>query len=159
MNNENTHEDCKKLPKDIKLSRLPSPFAIFNKMEHKFPLKYPEPEKNIISIIGIPSIEESRIFSQGGKPVYISEIAANHYGVLSLKELIGKSATIFRRFRNEQNDYEEPWVWYTQNVTIKDFLNLGRLDMATARTEDGNGLIETIIIERVCIDWDYKKLN
>lgn len=169
--NENIYKIDDSLPKDrnenvnfssgynFKLERLPSPFAVFSKMEHHFPLKYPNPEKDIITIVGIPTIDECRIFSQGGKPVFISDIAANHYGVSSLEELIGKSVTVFRRFRDEHNNYEEPWRWHAYRTTIKSFSGLGRLDMAIATTENDNGLIENILIHRICIDWEYKKLK
>lgn len=143
----------------FKLEQLPQPFAVFSKMEHQYPLKYPNPKKEILSIIGIPTLDECRIFSQGGKPVFISDIAAKHYGVNSLEELIGKSATVFRRFRDEKNNYEEPWRWHTYPVTLKNFTGLGRLDMGTAMTEDSDGNIENILIHRICIDWNYKKLN
>jgi len=169
--NENDYEIDNSLPKErtdnvnfskgysFKLERLPPPFAIFNTLRHQFPLKFPNPKRDIFSIIGIPTMDECRIFSQGGKPVFISEIAANHYGVSYLDELIGKPAMIFRRFKDEQNKYEEPWRWHTYPVTIKGFSCLGRLDMAMATTEDANGLVEEILIHRICIDWDYKKLN
>lgn len=143
----------------FKLERLPPSFAVFNKMENQFPLKFPNPEKDILSIIGIPSTYECRIFSQGGKPVFISEIAAHHYGVYSLEELIGKPAVVFRRYRDEQDNYEEPHRWHTCKITIKNFSNLGFLNQATATTENDKGLIENIVIQRICIDWNYKKLN
>ena len=141
------------------LETLPPSFAVFNKMEHRYPLKYPNPEKDILSIIGIPTMEECRIFSQGGKPVFISDLAANHYGVSSMDELIGKPAMIFRRFKDASGNYEEPWRWHTYRITINSFRGLGRLDMAQATTVDDKGLEEEIIIPRICIDWDYKKLK
>jgi hypothetical protein len=155
--NENVYELDNSLPKDnVKLEGLPQPIAVFSKMEHKFPLKYPNQKREIISIIGIPTMKECRIFSQGGKPVLISEIAAKHYGVSSLVELVEKPAMIFRRFRDEHNNYEEPWRWHTHRVTIKSFTSLGRFDMATVTTKDKNDLIEEILIHRICIDWEYK---
>lgn len=169
--NENLYVVDNSLPKDrtddvnyssgysFKLEQLPNPFAVFSKMEHRYPLKYPNPEKEIISVVGIPTLEECRIFSQGGKPVFISDIASLHYGVSYLNDLVGKSVAVFRRFRDMENKYEEPWRWHTYRVTIKDFANLGRLDMATATTEDKNGLKESILIHRICIDWEYKKLK
>ena len=144
---------------NFKLEQLPRPLAVYSKMEQTFPLKYPNPEKEIISIIGIQTIDVCRIYSQGGKPVFISEIASLHYGVSNLNELVGKPVSIFRRFRNKENNHETPWRWHTYKATINSFANLGRLDMATATTEDKNGLIELIVIHRICIDWDYKKLN
>ena len=141
------------------LKKLPSPVAIFNKMEYKYPLKYPNPEKDIVSIVGIPTMEECRIFSQGGKPVFISDIASFHYGVSSLDELINKSALVFRRFRDETDNYEEPWVWCTYKTTIKEFKHTGRFDSAVAVVENETGIIEELVIHRICIDWEYKKLK
>jgi hypothetical protein len=136
------------------LKNLPPPFAVFNKMEHMYPLKYPNPKKDILSIIGIPSTEECRIYSQGGKPVIISDMASSHYGIASLQELVGKPVMIFRRYRTDDGKYEEPWRWHTYRVTVKEFKNLGRLDLALAITEGARGE-EHILINRVCIDWDY----
>jgi hypothetical protein len=161
MSDENSDNDSLDVSRSFSfnLTKLPQPFANFSKMEHRYPLKYPNPKKDILSVIGIPSTEECRIFSQGGKPVFITEIAAYHYGVTSLQELIGKSVMIFRRYRTENDEYEKPWKWHTYRVTINDFKNLGRLDFATVITEDTNGLVENIVIHRVCIDWEYKKLK
>ena len=139
------------------ISELPQPLVFFNKMEHKYPLKYPTPEKDIASIIGIPTIDECRIFSLGGKPVFISNLASTHYGVSSLNQLIDKSAMIFRRFKDNNDNYEEPWKWHTYRVIIKSFNRLGRLDSAYAVIENINGTTEDIVIQRICIDWDYKK--
>ena len=146
--NENEHE--------LKLEQLPLPFVVFSSMEHQYPLKYPNPEKKIISIIGIPTLDECRIFSQGGKPVFISEIAAKHYGVSSLEELIGKPVMVFRRFRDENNKYEEPWRWHVYRVIVKRFNGLGRLDTGIAVTQDDKDNLENILIHRICIDWEYK---
>ena len=62
---------------------------------------------------------------------------------------------IFRRYKTDDGEYEKPWKWHIYRVTINDFTNLGRLDSATAITEDENGLVEYIIIYRICIDWEY----
>ena len=142
---------------EFSLTELPTPLFYFNKMELKYPLKYPNPKKDIISVVGIPTIDECRIFSFGGKPVFISNIASSHYGVSSLDDLVDKTALIFRRFKNIDGKYEEPWTWHTYKVTLKSFHRTGRLDMAYAVVENEDGTTENIVIQRICIDWEYKK--
>ena len=143
----------------FKLKELPLPFTYFNAMEYKFPLKFPNPPNDIVSIIGVPTTDECRIFSLGGKPVFISKLAASHYGVSSLDKLVNKSVLVFRRFKDESGNYEEPWRWHTYNVTLLSFKRTGRLDGAYAIVKNEDGTTEDIAIERICIDWEYKKLN
>lgn len=142
----------------LNINKLPYPLTFFNKMDYKYPLKYKH-ENDIVSIIGIPTMEECRIFSQGGKPVLISKLAAIHYNVSSLNELIDKTALVFRRVKDDNGNYEEPWRWHTYKVIIKSFKDLQRLDSAYVTVENANNSIEDINIQRICIDWNYKHCN
>jgi hypothetical protein len=122
----------------------------------KYNLKFSPPEKGIYTIIGLPSMEESGIFSINGKYVLLSNLAAEVYGVKKLEEMVNKPIFVFRRFKKENGDYETPYVYYLQKATILELYNLDRLDTSDAKIEY-DGSEEMVSLQRICIDWNYKK--
>ena len=117
----------------------------------QFELKFPT-EKEFISIIGIPLMDECKIWSINGRPVSISKEAAGYYQVKSLEEMIGKDVRIFRRFKLENGSYEKPEKYHGQKAKIISLDSLFRLDSASVnvKTEEG---VENVRLKRVCIDW------
>ena len=129
--------------------------AILYCSQKQYELKFEAPENGIYSIIGIPTMDECRIFSKNGRPVVLSDIASEHYGVKTLDDIVGKSVCVFRRFKDEQEFYEFPYKYYLQKATIVEFTRTIQLNMANAviRTE-GETETEEVRIQRVCIDWE-----
>lgn len=121
----------------------------------RYELKHKAPEKGIYSIIGIPTMDECSIWSENGRPVKLSDIAKEHYGVETLEDLVGKSVCVFRRFKNENGFYEVPYKYHLQKAKIVSFNGTIQLNMATAVIQsEGKTETEDIKIQRVCIDWE-----
>lgn len=119
----------------------------------KYELKIKAPEKGIESIIGIQSLADSNVWSETGRPTFISNTASQHYGVDTLEEMIGKQVIIFRRFQNEEGFYETPYKYYLQKAKLVGLEYTYCLNMATAKVETEKG-VEPVRIQRVCIDWE-----
>ena len=119
----------------------------------KYDLKFKPPKEGIETIIGIQSMLECNIFSENGRPVHLSDTASKHYGVSTLEEIIGKSVLIFRRFKDENGEYELPNEYYLQKTKLVGLQYTFCLNMATAEIETDTGK-EPVRIQRVCIDWE-----
>tara|TARA_Y200000002_G_C22655861_1_gene653436 strand:+ start:72 stop:674 length:603 start_codon:yes stop_codon:yes gene_type:complete len=119
----------------------------------KYDLKFKAPEKGIESIFGIQSLADSDIWSETGRPTFISNTASQHYGVETLEEIIGKSIGVFRRYKDESGNYETPYKYYLQKAKLVGLEYTYCLNMATAKVETEKG-VEPVNITRVCIDWE-----
>jgi len=115
-----------------------------------FELKYDIGEKKIISIISIPTMEESNIWSTNGRYVILSNEAKCFYDISSFLEMPGKEVFVFRRFKLLNGEYEIPEKYHCQKATIVKILNTSRLDMATVKIEI-DGVEEDVNMKRVCI--------
>ena len=119
----------------------------------KYDLKFKPPKEGIETIMGIQNMAECNIWSENGRPVYLSKTASKHYGVSTLEEMIGKSVLIFRRYKDEKGDYETPYKYYLQKAKIVGLEHTFCLNMANAEIETATGT-EPVKIQRVCIDWE-----
>ena len=128
--------------------------AKFFCVSKKYILKEELPEEGALSIIGIQSMDESKIFSETGIPVFISDQAAEHYQVESLEQMIGKKVRIFRRNRTAFGYIEYPNRMYLQEGILMELKDTYSLSQATATVFCDGELSEPIKIERICIDWD-----
>ena len=115
----------------------------------KYELKYDIVEKEIISIIGIPTLDESKIWSLNGN-MFFSKEASEYYGISNLEDLYGKEVVIFRRFKLPNGDYEMPEKYHCQKATFLEGKELHRLDSAYA-TISVDGKEEDVNLQRVCI--------
>ena len=113
-------------------------------------------KRGIQCIIGVPSMDESGIYSLNGKPVLLSMTASEHYGIEKLEDMVGKPVVVFRRKKDEAGEYVTPTTYYLQKATIKKFNCLGRFDMAEADIIETSTGKETksLRIQRICIDWE-----
>lgn len=125
-------------------------YAIMYASNRTFELKYDIGEKKIISIISIPTMEESNIWSTNGRPVVLSNEAKTFYEVSSLEEMPGKEVFVFRRFKLPNGEYEMPEKYYCRKATIVEIINTSRLDMATVKIKS-DGVEEDVNLKRVCI--------
>ena len=150
--------DIVKLVENLQISREKAIYAlskcveVFDKREDiyerakmwcfnlKYELKFPPPEKGIKSIFGIQSMTESKIWSENGRPVYLSKTASLHYGVERLEDMINKSVLVFRRFQDEKGGYEIPYKYYNQKAKIVGIKYTFCLNMATIEIETEFGL-------------------
>ena len=116
----------------------------------------PIDKRGIQCIIGVPSMDESGIYSLNGKPVLLSMTASEHYGIEKLEDMVGKPVVVFRRKKDEEGKYLTPTTYYLQKATIKNFNCLGRFDMAEADIIDTSTGEEkkSLRIQRICIDWE-----
>ena len=119
----------------------------------KYDLKFKPPKEGIETIIGIQTMSECNIFSENGRPLFLSKTASEHYGVSTLEEMIGKSILIFRRSKDEKGHYEFPYKYHLQKGKLIGIENIFCLNMANAKIETDSGK-ETVRIERICIDWE-----
>ena len=103
----------------------------------------------------VPSKDDDNEDLKPIQGIEISDIAAEHYGVEKLEDLIEKNVCVFRRFRDEHDEYEMPFKFYLQKATIVEFIRTFQLNMAEAviRSE-GETETEAVKIQRVCIDWE-----
>ena len=99
-------------------------------------------------------MDKSKIFSENGRPVLISDQAAEHYQVESLEHLIGRKVRIFRRFKTPSGHYEYPNRMYLQKGILMELKDTYSLSQATAIVLCDGEASEPIKIERICIDWD-----
>lgn len=125
-------------------------YAIMYLSNRTFELKYDIGEKKIISIIAIPTMEESNIWSINGRPVVLSNEAKCFYDVSSLEEMPGKEVFVFRRFKLPNGEYEMPERYHCRKGTIVEIINTSRLDMATVKIKS-DGVEEYVNLKRVCI--------
>ena len=116
----------------------------------------PIDKRGIQCIIGVPSMDESGIYSLNGKPVILSMTASEHYCIEKMEDMVGKPVVVFRRKKDEEGKYVTPTTYYLQKATIKKFNCLGRFDMAEAdiiETSTGEEK-KSLRIQRICIDWE-----
>lgn len=120
--------------------------------------KYPSSKTgldNLECIFAYQTMEESGVFSIGGRPLTLSDNAILHYGVKTWEEMIGKSISFIRIKKDENGKYISPSIWYIQKSTIKEILDLEYgINFATVtveNTEDGT-IKEMVRVNRICID-------
>ena len=125
-------------------------YAIMYLSNRDAELKFDIGEKKIISIIAIPTMEETNIWSTNGRPVILSNEAKSFYEVSSLEEMPGKEVFVFRRFKLPNGEYEMPEKYHCRKATFVEIINTSRLDIATAKIET-DGVEEDVNLKRVCI--------
>jgi hypothetical protein len=136
-----------------------SPYRIYSDDFYKQYFKERCPERGLVSIVGVPSMMECRIFCVHKRPAMLSNEACNHYNIRTFSDLGNKTVLVFRRERDEYGNYKDPIEFCWHRYRILEFNNTFSIDQAYIKVQNVKTLEidDEIKIQRACIDWGCEK--